>query len=198
MEQKKILWIVAAVSVFVLVIFGFALVIYSPSNNTETERQTAAAFTPGTAVSQARQNVINGETASRVDPDSWARNPENTPGLDTEIVAAGSAGNLTDLNAAYGGNRTETAQENPETINVRSLTARAPQQKEPASGTAQAEPAKPEPVRTAQAEPAKPAKPAEAQAHPDAAGNASRCRRKRIVMSLETHPDAVKTATRCR
>ena len=129
----------AAVSVFVLVIFGFALVIYSPSNNTETERQTAAAFTPGTAVSQARQNVINGETASRVDPDSWARNPENTPGLDTEIVAAGSAGNLTDLNAAYGGNRTETAQENPETINVRSLTARAPQQKEPASGTAQAE-----------------------------------------------------------
>lgn len=164
MEQKKILWIVAAVSVFVLVIFGFALVIYSPSNNTETERQTAAAFTPGTAVSQARQNVINGETASRVDPDSWARNPENTPGLDTEIVAAGSAGNLTDLNAAYGGNRTETTQENPETINVRSLTARAPQQKEPASGTAQAEPAKPEPVRTAQAEPAKPAKPAEVQA----------------------------------
>lgn len=40
MEQKKILWVVVAISVFFLIIFGFALILYSPSKQGPTLSQT--------------------------------------------------------------------------------------------------------------------------------------------------------------
>ncbi len=120
MEQKKILWIVAAVSVFVLVIFGFALVIYSPPRTAETGRQTASAVIPGQAAEIARRNVADSNSAVAVDPDSWVMNPEITPGLDTEIVPAPEAESLTSINSAYVANGSAIA----ETINVRDLASR--------------------------------------------------------------------------
>lgn len=39
MEQKKILWVVVAISVFFLIIFGFALILYSPSKQSPTLSQ---------------------------------------------------------------------------------------------------------------------------------------------------------------
>ena len=36
MEQKKILWVILSVSLFVLIIFGIALFLYSPSRNSAT------------------------------------------------------------------------------------------------------------------------------------------------------------------
>ena len=129
MEQKKILWIVAAVSVFVLVIFGFALVIYSPPRTAETERQMASAAVPADVAEIARRN------AAAVDPDSWVKNPEATPGLDTEIVPSPQAESLTAINSAYVARESEAKEEksaNPaaETINVRDLAASRPQQEE--------------------------------------------------------------------
>ena len=137
MEQKKLLWVVAAVSVFVLVIFGFALVIYSPPRTAETERQLASAVIPGQTAEIARRN------AASVDPDSWVKNPDVTPGLDTEIVPSPQAESLTSINSAYGAReaekpaRTETSESASapaatETISVRDLAARQAQEERPA------------------------------------------------------------------
>ena len=142
MEQKKLLWIVAAVSVFVLVIFGFALVIYSPPRTEETERQLASAAIPGQAAEIARRN------AASVDPDSWVKNPDVTPGLDTEIVPSPQAESLTSISSAYGAKEGAAPEEKAEvaaapapaeteTISVRDL---APREERPAKA------AKPEPA----------------------------------------------------
>ena len=131
MEQKKLLWIVAAISVFVLVIFGFALVIYSPPKTAETEMQTASAVIPGQSAEIARRN------AAAVDPDSWVKNPDVTPGLDTEIVPSSGAESITSINSAYGAREAEkhsraetgeSASSPTETISVRDLATRQAQE----------------------------------------------------------------------
>ena len=176
MEQKKLLWIVAAVSVFVLVIFGFALVIYSPPRTAETERQTAAAIIPGQSAEIARRN------AAAVDPDSWVKNPNVTPGLDTEIVPSPQAESLTSINSAYGAkeaerpDRAEMSESAPapapapvatETISVRNLAPHQAQEERPSRPPASvsAEPtrndppavSKPSSARTESRQAAKPA-----------------------------------------
>ena len=85
MEQKKILWVILSVSLFVLIIFGIALFLYSPSRNS--------------AMAQAGGETIPYEisgTATNVDPDLWARDPDRVAGLDRNAPAA--AGNIINLN----------------------------------------------------------------------------------------------------
>ena len=89
MEQKKILWIVLAVSVFVLIIFGAAILLYSPSSDGGASLQQAAAVLP--PANNSRQN-------STVDPESWLRDPETKPGLDTSTAPASTGLNLTIVN----------------------------------------------------------------------------------------------------
>lgn len=89
MEQKKILWIVLAVSVFVLLIFGAAILLYSPSRYSEPSLQQAAAIIPPTG--SARQDTT-------IDPDSWLRDPDTKPGLDTPTAPAAGGVNLTIVN----------------------------------------------------------------------------------------------------
>ncbi len=130
MEQKKMLWVVAAISVFVLIIFGFALVIYSPSKTSGTDRQTASVVIPGRSTGTAWASASGG-AQSAVDPDAWVRSPNAVPGFDTEIVPAqpASAESLTALNQAYDINPDANAvQDNTvdseKTINVRDLSSR--------------------------------------------------------------------------
>ena len=85
MEQKKILWVILSVSLFVLIIFGIALFLYSPSRNS--------------AMAQAGGETIPYETAgtaANVDPDLWARDPDRVSGLDRDAPSA--AGNIINLN----------------------------------------------------------------------------------------------------
>lgn len=85
MEQKKILWVILSVSLFVLIIFGIALFLYSPSRNSAT--------------AQAGGETVPYETAgtsAAVDPDLWARDPDRIAGLDRNAPAA--AGNIINLN----------------------------------------------------------------------------------------------------
>ena len=85
MEQKKILWVILSVSLFVLIIFGIALFLYSPSRNSAT--------------AQAGGETVPYETAgtsAAVDPDLWAREPDRVAGLDRNAPAA--AGNIINLN----------------------------------------------------------------------------------------------------
>ncbi len=89
MEQKKILWIVLAVSVFVLIIFGAAILLYSPSRNSEPTLQQAAAVIPPTG--STRQDTT-------IDPDSWLRDPDTKPGLDTPAEPLPGGVNLTIVN----------------------------------------------------------------------------------------------------
>ena len=85
MEQKKILWVILSVSLFVLIIFGIALFLQSPSRNSAT--------------AQAGGETVPYETAgtsAAVDPDLWARDPDRVAGLDRNAPAA--AGNIINLN----------------------------------------------------------------------------------------------------
>lgn len=85
MEQKKILWVILSVSLFVLIIFGIALFLYSPSRN------SATALAGGETVPYETAT-----TSTNVDPDLWARDPDRVAGLDRNAPAA--AGNIINLN----------------------------------------------------------------------------------------------------
>ena len=85
MEQKKILWVILSVSLFVLIIFGIALFLYSPSRN------SATALAGGETVPYETTT-----TSANVDPDLWARDPDRVAGLDRNAPAA--AGNIINLN----------------------------------------------------------------------------------------------------
>ncbi len=86
MEQKKILWIVVAVGVFVLVIFGTALILYSPSRSS------------GTATAVANERLQGTAPVRRIDPDDWVRNPDSTPNLDSELPPPRGDVNVTIVN----------------------------------------------------------------------------------------------------
>jgi cell division septation protein DedD len=90
MEQKKILWIVVAISVFVLIIFGTALVLYAPSRSSVTSREAAvAAPLPG--------------TKQGIDPDSWVRDPNKAPDFDANRERTQGDINLTIVNGDNAG-----------------------------------------------------------------------------------------------
>ncbi|HHU36586.1 MAG TPA: hypothetical protein GXZ47_05070 [Treponema sp.] len=100
MEQKKILWIVIAVSVFVLIIFGTAIILYSPARGVEASLQQAAAVTPAKTVAAV-------DSATTIDPDSWVRDKEINPESNSPISNATGSINLTIVNgdnaqATYG------------------------------------------------------------------------------------------------
>ena len=85
MEQKKILWVILSVSLFVLIIFGIALFLYSPSRNSATAQaggETVPYETTG--------------TSANVDPDLWARDPDRVAALDRDAPTA--TGNIINLN----------------------------------------------------------------------------------------------------
>ena len=165
MEQKKILWIVVIVSVFVLLIFGAALLLYAPSRSTGPTLQPAAAITqPVPTTGTAGTD----KTATGIDPDSWVREPEKTPGLNSTPPTPNGNINLTIVNgdnagATYG------------TLDVSGLTQTqtpqeiqpAPTQASPDDATADStvpqttiKPAKPATTQPAPAVSVKPDKPA--------------------------------------
>ena len=102
MEQKKILWIVVAVCVFVLIVFGAALVLYSPSRSTgqNLKQATAVAVTPATKNDISKDAA---QTQSQIDPDSWVRQPGNTPGIDPHAKPNANGINLTIVNGDNAG-----------------------------------------------------------------------------------------------
>ena len=86
MEQKKILWVILSVSLFVLIIFGVALFLYSPARNSATAQ----------AGGETIPYESSGVTALSVDPDMWAREPDKVAALDKDAPAA--SGNIINLN----------------------------------------------------------------------------------------------------
>ena len=102
MEQKKILWIVVAISVFVLIIFGTALLLYAPSRSSAASREAAITAQPSATAQKG------------IDPDSWVRDPNKTPGLDSSITPNQGDINLTIVNG-------DNAGANYGTLDVRKL-----------------------------------------------------------------------------
>jgi len=108
MEQKKMLWIILSVSLFVLVIFGVALLLYSPA------RSHNAVYAGGETIPyEAGSHDVN-----TVDPDQWVRNPDKVAGLDKNAVPTEE--NVLDLSVAAGGH--DSAQD----IDVSGLTKQPP------------------------------------------------------------------------
>ncbi len=70
MEQKKLLWIVAAAGIFLLIVIGTALVLYSPAKNS------------GPVIASVQPPVSG--PAVQADPDAWVRSPETAPGLSVQ------------------------------------------------------------------------------------------------------------------
>lgn len=100
MEQKKILWIVIAVSVFVLIIFGTAIILYAPARGVEASLQQAAAVTPPKTVA-----AVDSETS--IDQDSWSQESEKKQEINSPLSNATGSINLTIVNgdsaqATYG------------------------------------------------------------------------------------------------
>ena len=153
MEQKKILWVILSVSLFVLIIFGIALFLYSPSRNSATAQAGGETIPYETA-----------GTASNVDPDLWARDPDKVAGLDRNAPAA--AGNIINLNNL---NIISTDGQNGQVsgIDVSDLTAQAGETEVSGLPTELAEQIG---IDTAQPEPqSAPARKEEASAQPQAA-----------------------------
>ena len=98
MEKKKILWIVVIVAVFLLILFGAAIIFYSPSRSNGQNLQQATALTPA-GVNATR----DASTQSKIDPDSWVREPGNTPGLDTTLKPTSGDIHLTIVNGDNAG-----------------------------------------------------------------------------------------------
>ena len=110
MEQKKILWVILSVSLFVLIIFGIALFLYSPSRNTATA-QAGGETVP----------YESGSASTSVDPDLWARDPDRVAGLDRNAPSAtGNIINLNNLNII-----STDGQSEQNGIDVSELTAQA-------------------------------------------------------------------------
>ncbi len=103
MEQKKILWILVAVGVFMLLIFGTAIILYWPSRSIGPALQSAATVTP------------NVSPQTKIDPDSWVRDPGTTPSLDNTAKPAPGNINLTIVNG-------DNAGANYGTVDVTGLT----------------------------------------------------------------------------
>lgn len=72
MEQKRILWIVISLSVFMLIIFGVALLLYSPTYSSNSA-----------GVTDVSSYVERGDVPEHpsVDPSLWLKNPEKIPEL---------------------------------------------------------------------------------------------------------------------
>ncbi len=94
MEQKRILWIVVAICLFVLIIFGFACLLYFPSRSAgSSAQQTITVPQPQTNARQPSDLAQNQQT----DPDSWVRDGSSAPGLDKNLQPQSNI-NLTIVN----------------------------------------------------------------------------------------------------
>ncbi len=90
MEQRKLLWVILLVSLFVLMIFGAALILYSPSRSSNT------AYADGEVI---QYDGTYYDEKDSVDPDKWTRDPEQVAELDKNAAPAnGNIINLTIVN----------------------------------------------------------------------------------------------------
>lgn len=87
MEQKKILWVILAVSAFILVVFGIAFFIYTSADMT-------AANGPSAEPIDVKIGPGNVEAAA-IDPDAWTRKPETIPQPGSGNISAANITNLT-------------------------------------------------------------------------------------------------------
>lgn len=135
MEQKKILWILFAVSGFIVLVFGFALIRFTPAHTPEPGIRSAIAvaqapqahdlknLVPQTQTGKSPEAYLSspsdGENSVAITQDSMNWEPTTASGLNTKIPHSGNI-NLTIVN---GGNTTG----NYGTIDVSSLTKHQPE-----------------------------------------------------------------------
>ncbi|HKL85275.1 MAG TPA: SPOR domain-containing protein [Treponemataceae bacterium] len=98
MEQKKILWILAIFSGFIVLILGFALIRFGPSTTKSPRLQQAMAITQAPVAKTSTNLDTYQSEKNAVDPDKWVRDPQNTPKFDSQIVPAAGNINLTIVN----------------------------------------------------------------------------------------------------
>ena len=105
-----------AISVSLLIIFGFALFLYAPSRSTGQSLQQTSAV--------AQREPSN----STIDPDAWVREPGSAPNLETKLTPSPNNINLTIVNG-------DNAGANYGTLDVSGLTTGDPQTTPPQNGS---------------------------------------------------------------
>ena len=73
MEEKKIMWVVLSISLFVLIVFGSALFLYSPSKFQSPNAPEDFAYIKEISDAPA--------STQKIDPDMWSRRGETVPGF---------------------------------------------------------------------------------------------------------------------
>ena len=128
MEQKKTLWIIAAVSVFLLVVMGAAMILYNPSAGASRKvasiKPVEKTVQPSSQSGWTNNTTDNTATSSPQVSDMFVVS-ENTTVLDLGQAASGSASNeaqstTIDLNALKRELAADAtlAQTNPQNINI--------------------------------------------------------------------------------
>ena len=128
MEQKKTLWIIAAVSVFLLVVMGAAMILYNPSAGASRKvasiKPVEKTVQPSSQSGWTNNTTENTATSSPQVSDMFVVS-ENTTVLDLGQAASGSASNeaqstTIDLNALKRELAADAtlAQTNPQNINI--------------------------------------------------------------------------------
>lgn len=75
MEEKKLLWVVLLLSLFLLIVFGSVFYLYSPSRSQSSATFEDLAYMK--EISERKQN-------SKIDPDMWSRQKDKIPEYKTE------------------------------------------------------------------------------------------------------------------
>ena len=171
MEQKKILWVILSVSVFVLAIFGIALFLYSPSRAQNTA-ESGGEMIPYEG---------NPYPQTAVDPEKWARDPDKIAELDK--TASPAIENIINLNivandpaaaeqkgidvSGLTGQEQEHAESTAEDslpvklaegIGINTQAVEKPVEKQPAAVSKPVQPAEKKPVKSAGGKKAEPQK----------------------------------------
>lgn len=180
MEQKRTLWIIAAVGVFLLVVLGAALVLYSPAARVSqtiavggTDKGSSSngwiSLAPASPVKQPQDSLLPEikteiEETARTDYEALPE-PDNT---DFETKKIGELTVYADNATIYSGNTTDVPpamKNNTTTIDLTDLTAAAPAEKEtiPAEIPAAQKPARVSETVTQKKTPVRTEKPAVAK-----------------------------------
>lgn len=75
MEEKKLLWVVLLLSIFLLIVFGSVFYLYSPSRSKSSVTPEDLAYV---------KEISEKETTSRIDPDMWSRQKDKIPDYKSE------------------------------------------------------------------------------------------------------------------
>lgn len=89
MEEKKLLWVVLLLSLFLLIVFGSVFYLYSPSKSQSSPSYEDLAYI---------KEISKESSKNKIDPDMWTRQKDKIPEYTTENEENSTNENITTVN----------------------------------------------------------------------------------------------------